>query len=704
MKTYILVLFSIIFSTGLSAQDKINTHLIDSVVVIAEKNQPVPQVSSIATKLFMPLQHIPMSVGVVNNSLINNQNNLVLGDALKNISGVNTQTGNGVHDYFIIRGMNSLENSLILTDGTPEPEVTYYNLYNIDRVEVLKGPGAFLYGSNPLSGTVNLVRKQPQFGGLLNLESSYGSYNSFRNSIDAGYGSQETGLAARISLLWENADNYRDDKKNKIMAVNPSVTYMVNSDLIFNLNFEFINSEYQPDSGLPLMYDPFQQKFITIADVDRKTTYQTPFDYSEQKIIRTKLYADYNISVNTSFHSKLYFSQLDWQSQGTLINGAYPTMTGSWDVYRSMSKLDDQRNVFGMQNELHFEFETGGVKHNLITGFELSRLNEEYMYDIAPSLPNIDLYNPVETAVEDELVMYPYLRGDVTNSVLAPYLLDQITFSEKLQLIAGLRYDIINFENKAENYPADRDYNNLSPMIGVSYSPVKNLTIYANGGSAYAPPSSQVIGDQNAERSRQLELGVKQRYLDGRINVDLSYYYLTKDNITIPAADGITKQLGDQLSKGFEAEIRIEPLKDWFTFISYAYTDAELTKFYESVPGGQDEFGYPIYMVLDRSGNSPAFAPEHILNIWTTKEFENGLGIGAGLRYLSEQFISVDNVFSLDAALTFDAIVYYKWNQFKFSFNVKNLTDEEYEMRGFGGTAVIPAPPRSIFGRIGFNL
>ncbi|MCK5086505.1 MAG: TonB-dependent receptor [Melioribacteraceae bacterium] len=704
MKIYSLILISVILASALYAQDGNKIHVIDSVVVIAEKDQPIPQVSSIATKFFIPLQNIPLSVGVVNNSLINNQNNLVLGDALKNISGINTQTGNGVHDYFIIRGMNSLENSLILTDGTLEPEVTYYNLYNVDRVELLKGPGSFLYGSNPLSGTVNLVRKQPQFGIFVNLQSSFGQYNSFRNSVDAGYGDQESGLAARINLLWENANNFRDDKKNKIMAINPSVTLFANSDLIFKLNFEFIKSEYKPDSGLPLMYDPFQQKLITIADVERKTSYQTPFDFSDQKIMRIKLYADYNISENTSFNSKLYFSQLDWQSQGTLVNGAYPNMTGSMDVYRSMSKLDDLRNLFGMQNELNLRFKTGSVKHNLITGLEWNQLNEEYEYDVAAFLPNIDLFNPVETAVEDQLLMFPYLRGDVTNKVIATYLIDQITLSEKMQLIVGLRYDIIKFENSANNYLADRDYKNLSPMIGVNYSIVKNITLYANSGRAYAPPSSQVIGDQNAERSQQFEFGIKQSYLNGRINVDLSYYHLTKDNISIPSTDGITKQLGDQISQGFETEIRVEPMRGWFAFISYAYSDVELTKFYESVPVGQDDYGMPIYMVFDRTGNNPAFTPEHILNIWTTKGYENRLGIGGGLRYLSEQFINVDNDFNLDEALIFDAIVYYKWNQFKFSVNVKNLTDEKYEMRGFGGTSVIPAAPRSVYGKINFNL
>jgi iron complex outermembrane receptor protein len=269
-------------------------------------------------------------------------------------------------------------------------------------------------------------------------------------------------------------------------------------------------------------------------------------------------------------------------------------------------------------------------------------------------------------------------------------------------LIAGLRYDLINFENSAENYLTDRNYNDFSPMLGLSFSPTNNITLFANIGQAYAPPSSQVVGDQQAERSQQFEMGVKQRYLDGRINIDLSFYHLKKDNISIPSTDGITKQLGDQTSKGVETEIRVEPLTDWFLFISYAYTDAELTKFTESIPVGQDDNGMPIYFVVDRSGNIPEFSPEHIFNFWTTVEITNGLGVGGGIRYLSEQYINVNNVYKLEEALIVDFITYYKWDWLKVSLNVKNISDENYELRGFGATSVIPAAPRAVIGKLNF--
>jgi TonB-dependent siderophore receptor len=676
----------------------------DSIIVTAEKERTIPQYSLIATKLLIPLQNIPLSVGIVTNSLITTQNDFLLSDALKNISSVNTQTGFGVHDYFIIRGLSSLDNALIMTDGTLEPEVTYYNLYNIDRIEVLKGPGAFLYGSNPLSGTVNLARKQPLFKNFLNLSSTGGQYNTFRQTIDAGYSDPHHRFASRLNMLWERSDNYRDDKDNKVIAINPSVIYYLNPTLTVNANFEFIDSKYKPDTGLPLLYNPFTQQLDKIADVPRTTSYQAPFDFSDQKIFRSKLNFEKKFNNSLSFQSKFYYTRLDWNSQGTLINGAFPTQIGSMIVSRSLSYLEDLRDLYGNQNEFVLSTNTGSLQHKILAGIEWNILKEDYRYDNVPSLPPMDLFNPVETAVEGQLVMYPYLKGDVTNTVLAPYAIDHITVSDQLQLTAGLRYDIIKFENKATNFQADRDYRNLSPMIGINYSPFFGISVYANSGSAYAPPSSQVVGDQKAEKSIQYEIGIKQSYLDNQIQFDLSYYHLQKKNIAIPGFDGISKQLGDLLSKGIEVELQAEPLRNWFTNASYAYSDVELTKFHESVPVGADEYQRPIYMVFDRSGNDPAFTPKHILNIWTTKELSNGLGFGGGVRYLSDQYIDEDNVFKINAATVFDALIYYKFSRFNVSLNMKNLTSEKYEIRGFGNSSVVPAAPRSIFGKIDFSL
>ncbi|MBN2011499.1 TonB-dependent siderophore receptor [candidate division KSB1 bacterium] len=684
---------------------EVDTKVDTTVVIEAMKERLIPKYSSVATKIDVPLQQIPMSVSVVNSNMIENQNNFVLGDAVTNVSGVNTQTGNGVHDYFIIRGLNSLDNGLILTDGTMEPEVTYYNLYNVDRIEVLKGPGAFLYGSNPLSGTVNLVRKQPMFNKFIAAHSTMGQFNTYRNSIDVGIGDTQKKFAIRLNALWENADNYRNDKKNEIVAINPAITYYLTPKTTVNVNAEYINSKYKPDSGIPLVYNFLMRRLNRLADVPRTNSYQTPFDFSNQKITRVKMSVEQKLTEAIAFQSKIYFTRLDWNSQGTLINGAFPNeWTGKLNVSRSMSYIDDVRDVVGNQNEFTLSVASGGLKHELLAGFEWNVLQEDYMYDVAQTIPSIDLYNPVETAVQSQIIYYPYLRGDVKNVVLAPYALDQVAISDQLQMTLGVRYDYIQFENKAAGYLADRSYRQLNPMLGINYSPVQQISLYANSGQAFASPSSQIVGDQEAETSRQYEAGVKQVWFDGRANLDVACYFIIKENIVIPGMDGISKQLGDMESKGVEVDLRLEPLHDWFATVSYALSDVKLTRFYERVPVGKDQYGMPIYMMFDRTGNRSPFTPMHILNFWTTKAMVNGLGVGVGARYLSSQFIASDNVYQIDAAFTLNAIVYYTMGPARFSLNFKNMTDEAYEIRGFNNSSVIPAAPRAIYGKIDVAL
>ena len=151
----------------------------------------VPTSNTIATKLPLSLQLTPFHVGIVTQALLEEQYAVTASAALMNISNVNIQPGNGVHDFFVIRGFDSLSSALVMTDGAPEPETTLYELYNVESVEVLKGPSGFLYGSNPLAGTVNLVRKQPVPTTLASAGARFGRFNWVEAAADFNYGNAD---------------------------------------------------------------------------------------------------------------------------------------------------------------------------------------------------------------------------------------------------------------------------------------------------------------------------------------------------------------------------------------------------------------------------------------------------------------------------------------------------------------------------------
>ena len=220
-------------------------------------------------------------------------------------------------------------------------------------------------------------------------------------------------------------------------------------------------------------------------------------------------------------------------------------------------------------------------------------------------------------------------------------------------------------------------------------SPAPELSLYASAAQSFAPPSPRVAGERRPERSRQVELGVHNSWNAGKVRTTTSVYELERENIAIPDDNGFTQQAGDQRSRGVELELAAQPRPGLAVVASYAYTDSELTRFAELIQGPPTF----VPMVLDRSGNRSAFAPEHLARAWVSQRFGRGLRVGAGLRYVGERFTAEDNLVELPDVLLFDAGAGYDVGAWGISLDLDNLTDEEYETRAFGSSSVIPAAP-----------
>ena len=638
------------------------------------------------SKVALDLRETPVSVSVVPATIIDSQRAIVLTDALRNVSGVNTAAGNGVFDFFTVRGFDSLSSGLVLTDGAPEPESTFYPLYNVTQVEVMKGPTAVLYGGNPLAGAVHLVRKQPQPKRFADASFSYGSFGTFEGMLDANAASADGKVAFRVNGLATETDSFRDGREGKMRAVNPTLAWRPDALTRVAVSFEYVQSDFLPDSGIPLVNG-------AIPEVPRERSYQSPFDVSDQDLYRLRLDASRQLSNRVSLRNKVYYTDLKWDSEGTLIVGAFEIPGFATLAARTLPLLADRQKWLGDQLELTADFATGSAQHTLLAGVEVSRLTDEFTLDVA-LLPEIDVFRPVETATQP-LFLIPgqSQAGDARTTIVAPYVMDRIDFG-RVQVLAGARLDSLSFDE--EIVPTERDATKLSPLGGIVFEATPGLSLYANAGSAFGPPSSLVVGDREPEESRQIEVGLKKTFLSGKAFLTAAAYHLEKENIAIPDATGVTRQTGDQRSRGFELELQAEAQPGWFATAAYAYTDAELTSFSEAVFLPQP----PFLIVRDHSGNRPAFAPRHLANAWVVKSLPGGFSLGAGARYVGEQFIAEDNAFAVDDYLLFDAMAAYRRGRFKGSVHFKNLTDREYVTRGFGGASVIPASPFAVYGRI----
>jgi TonB-dependent siderophore receptor len=652
----------------------------------------LPPAAEAATRLPVPVMELPLSVSIVPRSLMSAQEVFVLTDALRNASGVNTATGFGVFDYFTLRGVDSLTGGLVLTDGVPEPESTYYPLYNVRQVEVLKGPGSFLYGGNPLAGAVQIVRKQPAATRFAEASFSYGRFETYECAVDGNAGSSDGKVAFRLNAVRQGSDNYRDIGAGSLSAANPVLTWQPDERTRVLASFEYVRSDQRPDTGIPFA----GEAGATLFDVPRTRSYQSPLDGSRQDVHRVRLEASRRLSPAVSLRTRAYFTRLEWDSDGTLLAGTFQfPPRGRLHVARTLVQLDDRQRLLGNQLEAAASFRTGGLRHELLAGVELTRLTDRFDQRVAVLAP-IDLLEPVELPVDPMPLPQFGLSGDARSMVVAPYVVDRVAVGKRWHAFLGARLDALDYDDPPTG--TSRSDTQVSPLLGLVFSPTGALALHVSAGTSFAPPSTQVVGPRDPETARQVEAGAKVQLLDGKLFLGATAYALRREDIAIPDSAGLTKQAGDERVRGVEVDLSSEPAPGFVAYASYAFTDAELTRFAEAVSTAQGVFFF------DRSGNVPAFVPRHLASVWLSKELGRGFGVAAGLRAVGEQFVGEDNRFRIDSYATVDASAFYKARFGRLSVHARNLTGTEYATRGFGGVSAIPARPFEMLARLDLRI
>ena len=340
-----------------------------------------------------------------------------------------------------------------------------------------KAPVPSLYGGNPLSGTINLVRKRPDpASNFARVNASLGSFSTYRATLDASRALSDQGHALRLNALWQEAEGYRDDKNSSILAVNPTLRLNLGESSTLHLDFEYLTSEHQSDSGLPIVGG-------ALPDVPRTRSYQSPFDLSEQTILRLRADYEWHLAPNFTLRDKLYYTSLDWPSQGTLFNGAFPNAAGSLDLARTLLDLDDQQRIVGNQLEGLLRLQTGGIEHQLLFGVEIANLTDDFTLDVA-LLSFVDLFTldatlppslapfmPAEA--EPDSLVFPLddqaTAAQAAAQTLAPYFVDRIIVSPHFELLLGGRFDRIDYEDDLS--ATKRDYRQLSRCSARSSPP-----------------------------------------------------------------------------------------------------------------------------------------------------------------------------------------------------------------------------------------
>ena len=659
-----------------------------------EAGYRVPNATS-ATRTDTPIRDIPQSIQVVPQQVLEDQQVQRVEDALENVSGVQqTVSSLNVATSFLIRGF---ETTNIYRDGLRDPTnfSSGSELANIDRIEVLKGPAAVLYGQGELGGLVNFVTKQPLAEPFYSVEGTVGNFNLYGGAIDlTGPLNDSRTLLYRLNLSGQKSDTFIDFSEIERYQIAPVLTWQIGKNTALTFEGDYQNRQYPSVPGLPavgtVLPNPLGQlprdRFIgdpgfNYRDIEAlRVGYRFEHRFSENWLVRNSFKAAFQ-----SLDSKFAFP-VGLQANNRLFDQQY-----------AANVEPDDRKVYALDTNLVGKFQTGSIQHQVVFGFNFNRFTVSRNIILA-QLDPIDIFNPV----------YGRTPGAIRRRIITDdrsdssgfYIQDQISLLDNLKLVLGGRFDTVNQkqENLVSSTTSEQDDQAFSPRVGIVYQPIQPVSLYASYSRAFNPATPGTILASGAaaepERGTQYEAGIKTEFLQGRLSSTLAFYELTRSNVLTPSPTDpfASVQTGEQRSRGVELDVAGEILPGWRVIASYAYTDAKIT---------QDN-RYDI-------GNRLVNVPKNSASLWTTYEVQKGglqgLGFGVGLRYVGEREGDLENSFELPSYFRTDAAIFYRRNNFRAALNVNNLFDTEYfEAAQNGRAGVFPGAPLTVIGTIGFEF
>ncbi len=655
------------------------------VTVEAPYGRPaVPSSATTGTKTDTPLKDIPASIQVVPKEVLADQGAYSLDAVTRNVSGVaqSSSSNYGFFNNYLIRGLNQkfLRDGLI--DG---PQINGYarTLTDVERIEVLKGPGSALYGSGEPGGIVNLISKQPLEKPLYSLYGSGGSFGTHREAVDLGGPLGVKHLLYRFNGAYYHSDGFRD-LSNTTIEILPLLTWKPNPDHTLTLKFDYRNIEAIADTlGIPF-------RGRTLLGVPRETKYYTPFSDTDQELYRGAL--NYELKLTDALLLRNNFAILRQdlflrRNSGGTVGPGRLVMTG-----RRLREETIFRTDYVYQLEPVWTVMTGTTKHKFVAGFEyqLQLLDAKRA---EANLPNItDVFHPVIPEVRRaDLVFRPSFDRHIEANQYGLYAQDQIGFTEQWKVRMGLRAD--RFESKDFNRLSrprkSRSDDELGGQAGLVYQPVKATSFFGGVSRSHLSTVSNEGAARAPEKATQWELGNKTTFLDDQISLNLALFHVTREDFLVTIGTDQVP-IGEQRTQGFELDLASEPVPGWKLYANYAYQDAELTKLSPTDPSSG-------------KGHRPTGVPIHSAGLWTTYELQSGalkgLGFGAGLTYKASVFLDTLNTQAIPAYVVGDLVAFYRWGSFEVQMNVNNVADTTYFRNGsnIGG---LPGEPLAVLGSV----
>jgi catecholate siderophore receptor len=645
-----------------------------------------PLTTTTAAKIDAPLRDIPQTVNVIPEKLIQDQAAQSMQDALKNVPGVSFHIGDGQRDQFYIRGFDAIGD--LFVDGIRDDALYYRDLSNVERIEVVKGPAAVLYGRGSSGGIINRITKKPGVS-VRDVEVTLGSYDKKRAAFDIGETLGEA-AAFRLTGAVEDSGSFRDEGFLERESIAPSLSFQFTEDTRLLLQVEKLHDRRITDMGIPA----FRGK---PANVNRDTYYGVADaednDYSDSDVLSGRATLEHKFSDNVTLRNVFgtYNYELDRKNTfGQIVNES----TQRVRLFHGETRRQD--DGWFNQLELTQKAELAGMQHQLLYGVEVGRQYKDlqvWNYGVRPEVP---LFNPGQPALSafGPRPATPTANNLTTLKVTSAYVQDLLTLSEHWKALVGLRHD--KFEQIVDDRRAadrDRTDSEWSPRAGLVFQPTAWQSYYVSYSRSFQP-SGEVLAftasqaEMAPEETTNIEIGTKLDFLGGRLSTTAALFHLERENIK--NTDPVTRALvpvGTQRTRGLELTLTGELAPGWQVYAGYAHLDARIT---ESIATQTTNTTPGVVVPLE--GNRAALTPQNSANLWLMRDLGQGFSVGGGFNYVGDRYASPDNTVTLDSYLTLDAAAIYRSKQYDVALNLKNLTDEEYFVSGHGASNNLNAP------------
>jgi len=650
---------------------------LDAISVVESGDAYQAKSTRSATKTDTPLRNIPQSISVVTDKQIKDQNMQGMADVVRYVPGVQMAQGEGHRDAPILRG--TITTADFYVDGMRDDVQYLRDLYNSERVEVLKGASGMIFGRGGTGGLINRVTKQAGWQDRNEIGLSYGSWDKRRITTDVNKGINEQ-VAVRMNAMFEDSNSYRDHVDVERWGINPTATFRLGYATTLEVGYEHFEDNRVVDRGVPSFNGkPLKFKESTYignpdlsdstAQVDALSARISHEFANGSTLVNQTRYADYE---------KFY---------GNVFPGAYDDATKTIAI-AAYTSATDRKNLIN-QTDYTFNVDTFGIGHTVLTGMELSRqVTDNYRQSGVFASSNRSV------GLDDTIYRLPISfanngGSDANNRSVAEttalYVQDQIELNSQWEAIVGVRYDNfkVDLDNRNNNTELSSSDDLFSPRAGLIYKPLDNLSLYTSYTIAHVPRAGEqlaglTLGNRalDPEKFINKEIGAKWDITE-RMAATLALYRLDRTNVAVadPNNPGQSILVDGQRVKGVELGLSGNLTDAWQITGGYAYQESE-------VLAGNDK------------GNKIAQVPRNSISLWNRYDFSSQWGVGLGAVYQSDVFAGADNTVKMPSFTRVDAALYYTVNpQLKLQLNVENLFDEEYYTSAHSNTNIVPGAP-----------